>query len=399
MTASRAERTVPALILGADTGPLGVLRRLARNGVTCFVADETTDMIRRSRWYRPAERTLAETRDSDVLASYLRSLELDRAVIIGSSDRWALAVAGLPAELRDRFMASAPGRDVIEGFVDKDRFRALVDRTGIPSPRTLHIDGPDDLGQLTDTELARGFFKPTDSQLHRDHFRTKGSFTTSRNEARRVVERASASGVALVYQEWIPGPMEATILFDGFMDRLGVIRGVVARRRIRVHPEPIGNTCSSVTIRVDDVSEPFDHLRQLLAVVGYRGAFNAEFKLDPADNIYKILEVNARPAWYSGAMASAGVDIPWMVYLDAQGLPVPDATKYRVGRYAVVEPRDLRAIAAALRSGQVPKGPVLRPWLLGDHTHFWWSDPFPALNGPIRAAERALRRRDSASRT
>lgn len=381
----------PALILGADTGPLGILRRLARRGVPCFVADDTSDMITRSRWYRSPGPTIAETSDSSTLAAYLDALDLERAVVIGASDRWALAVAGLPAELRERFMTSSPTRETVATFVDKDRFRALVERVGIPAPRSLHLDGPEDLEQLTDAELKRGFLKPIDSQLHRDRFHTKGSFIGSRDEARRLLEAATAAGVGVFYQEWIPGPMEATILFDGFIDRGGTVRGVVARRRLRVHPDPIGNTCSSVTLRHDAVREPLASVRGLLADIGYRGAFNAEFKRDPADGRFKILEVNARPAWYTGAMAGSGVDIPWMVYLDAQGLPVPSSTSYRVGRYALVEQRDARAVMASLRARQRP-GPVLRPWLLGDRVHFWWSDPFPAFNGVLRRLRRRTHR-------
>jgi D-aspartate ligase len=383
--------SVPAIILGADTGPLGVLRGLARHGVPCLVADDTSDMITRSRWYRPAPKRLRETSDSQALAAYLETLGVERAVVIGSSDRWALAAAGLPADLGDRFMTSTPSRDTAEQLVDKDRFRALVERLGIPAPRSVQLSRVDDLAALTDADLRRGFLKPTDSQLHRDHFHNKGSFASSRDEARQQLEQAEAAGVTLFYQEWIPGPMAATVLFDGFVDRTGVLRGVVARRRLRVHPDPIGNTCSSVTIRHADVADALGSLRELLAGVGYRGAFNAEFKLDEADGLHKILEVNARPAWYVGAMASAGVDIPWMVYLDAQGLPVQSATTYRIGRYAVVEPRDLRAILHALRSRRLPSGPVVRPWLVGDHTHFWATDPLPAFNGLIRRLQRRRR--------
>jgi predicted ATP-grasp superfamily ATP-dependent carboligase len=323
-----------------------------------------------------------------VLAAYLEALDVERAVVIGSSDRWALAASGLPPALGERFMTSTPSREIAEQLVDKDRFRALVERVGIPAPRSVHLSTVDDLATLTDADLRRGFLKPTDSQLHRDHFHSKGSFVSSRDEARQQLEQAEAAGVALFYQEWIPGPMEATILFDGFVDRTGVLRGVVARRRVRVHPDPIGNTCSSVTIRHAEVADALASLRELLAAISYRGAFNAEFKLDPADGLHKILEVNARPAWYVGAMAPAGVDIPWMVYLDAQGLPVPDAKTYRIGRYAVVEPRDLRAIIHALRSRRLPHGPIVRPWLFGDHTHFWPSDPLPVFNGLIRRIQR-----------
>jgi predicted ATP-grasp superfamily ATP-dependent carboligase len=256
----------------------------------------------------------------------------------------------------------------------------------------MHLEGPEDLNHLTDAELARGFLKPTNSQLHRTRLGTKGWFTTSREEARRVLDRAASSGATFIFQEWIPGPMEATNIFDGFVDRHGEIRGVVARRRLRVQPAPIGNTVSSVTIPLDEVADALASLRRLLAAIDYRGAFNAEFKRDPADGQRKIVEVNARPAWYAGTMASSGVDIPWMVYLDAQGLPVPDATEYHVGRYQVVEPQDLRAILGALRRRSWPHGSILGPWLRGDHTHFWWSDPMPAFKGLTRVVRRTFGR-------
>ena len=54
-------------------------------------------------------------------------------------------MAGLPAELRQRFPASMPPRAAVEQFVDKDRFRALVDRLDIPRPRTALIRDPADL--------------------------------------------------------------------------------------------------------------------------------------------------------------------------------------------------------------------------------------------------------------
>jgi predicted ATP-grasp superfamily ATP-dependent carboligase len=392
MASSLPTPLVPALIFGGNIGPLGVLRRLSRRGVPCYVADRTDDLITGSRYYRPAPQTLEETSDSLVLAEYLRSLDLERAVLIGASDRWAIAVAGVPDDLRERFMISAPNRETVEQFVDKDRFREVVERVGIPSPRSLHLDGPDDLDRLTDAELERGFLKPTISQLHRTRLGTKGWFITSRQEARRVIDLAGASGSAFIYQEWIPGPMEATILFDGFMDRHGEIRGVVARRRLRVQPAGIGNTVSSVTIPLDEVADGLASLRRLLGAVAYRGAFNVEFKRDPADGQLKVLEVNPRPAWYAGTMFGSGVDIAWMVYLDAQGVPVPDQTEYRVGRYQVVEPQDLRAILGSFRSRSWPHGSILGPWLRGDHTHFWWSDPFPAFKGVTRVVGRTFAR-------
>lgn len=200
-----AAAQLPVLIFGSHITALGVLRVLQARGITSYVVDDTKDIIVRSRWYRPAERTLAETSDSDELADFLRSLQLPSAVLIACSDRWTRAVAGLPADVRARFPASVPPAAAVEQFTDKGRFQALTDRLGIPHPATRLIRTLADLDLATDAELAKGFLKPTESQRFYRHYGTKGSFVHSREEAARVVEQASAVGIALMLQEWIPG--------------------------------------------------------------------------------------------------------------------------------------------------------------------------------------------------
>lgn len=368
----------PVLIFGAHITALGVLRMLAGRGIQCYVVDATSNIIVRSRWYRSTERTLPESSDSDALAEFLRSLRLPRAVLIACSDQWALAVSGLPPELRERFPASVAPRAAVEQFVDKDRFRALVDRLGIPHPRTLLIREPADLDLATDDDLAYGFLKPTDSHRHNRRFGTKGSFVRSRDEARRLVGQASADGITFMLQEWIPGNMSKTILIDGFVDREGTIRAMVARRRVRMDPPRLANTCSDVTIPLADVEQIVPAIRTLLAETAYRGIFNVEFKLDERDGRFKIIEVNPRPFWLIGHIARAGVDLPWLSYLDAEEMPVPTAAPYQVGRYGMYEVLDAAAILRAWSSRHRPEGPVVRPWLRGDRALFWWSDPGPA---------------------
>jgi predicted ATP-grasp superfamily ATP-dependent carboligase len=272
-------------------------------------------------------------------------------------------------------------REAVEQCVDKDRFRALVDRLDIPRPRTLLIRDPADLDLATDDDLANGFLKPTESHRHNLRFHTKGFFVHSRDAAVRQVEQASAAGITFMLQEWIPGNMSKTILIDGFVDREGTISAMVARRRVRMDPPRIANTCSDVTIPIDDVSDCLPALRKILAALDYRGIFNIEFKFDERDGLFKVIEVNPRPFWLIGHIAKAGADLPWMSYLDALELPVPAPAPYQVGRYGMYEIPDATAIARAWTSLHRPEGPVLEPWLKGDRALFWWSDPLPAVSG------------------
>ena len=389
---------MPSLILGTHITALGVLRVYHEHGIQSFVVDETSDVIVRSRWYRPAERLLVETADSNELAAFLESLALPRATLAPCSDRWTSAVAGLPASLRERFPASVPPLAAVEQLVDKNRFRALVDRLGIPSPRTLVLNGLEDLAQATDEDLQRGFLKPTDSPGYHRLFGKKGLFPRSRRAAALHIEQARAAGLTLMLQEWIPGNVQQTILIEGFVDRGGTVRGLVARRRLRIDPPKISNTSSSVTIALEEAPEAVDRLRHLLAAVEFRGPFNVEFKFDQRDAHFKIIELNPRLAWYTHHIARAGLDLPWMAYLDAQDLPVPQAGPYRAGRYGLNGIPDAMAIVRALSSGRRPEGRVLRPWLRGDQILFSWRDPLPGVIEAWRSIRRRTRQMLSTAR-
>lgn len=390
--------TLPVLILGTHITGLGLLRVMVGHGVPCQILDPSRDFVVRSRWYRPAERMLPETSDSDELGEFLQSLALPGAVLIPCSDSWTLALSGLAPDIRERFPASVASREVIEQLVDKARFRALVERLGIPYPRTRPIGGPADLDLVSDEELAGGFFKPTESARHRLVFGTKGSFVRSRAEAARLLERASAAGISLMLQDWIPGGPSNSILVDGFVDRQGTITTMMARRRIRMEPPRIANSSVAVTIPMAEVSPAVAAVRQLLAGVDYRGIFNVEFKYDARDGQFKIIEVNPRPFWLIAHVAMAGMDLAWMSYLDAQALPVPVPPPYRPGRYGLYEIPDAAALLRAWGSLRRPEGAVLAPWLRGDHALFWWSDPLPAMAGVWAALARRLRALFSRSR-
>ncbi len=384
----------PVIVLGAHLAALGVLRLLARRGIPSYVIDETTNIIRSSRFYRPTVPTLPETADAETLAAALRRMDLPSAVLIPCTDSWTLAAAGLPDDLRARFPTSLPSAETVARLVDKDAFRALTERLDLPRPWSLMVRDPADLDQATDEQLRHGFLKPTDSQAHNRWQGTKGAFVTSREEAQGMVAAASAAGVTYLLQEWIPGPPSATIIVDGFVDRTGRIAGLGARRRVRMHPPRISNTCCDITITPGEVEGAVTTVRMLIEALGYRGIFMAEFKQDARDGEYKIIEINPRPFWLVAHIAAAGLDLPYLAYLDAQGLPVPSIGAYRPGRYGLYEVVDAKAIAAAVRGRRPAGGSVLRSWLGGDRALFWFSDPKPAVHQLRQAiASRRMARR------
>ena len=315
-------------------------------------------------------------------------MDLPAAVLIPCSDQWVSAVAGLPPDLHERFPSAIPPAGAAAICVDKRRFAELTERLGVPRPRTIVIRDPSDLEAIPDDGVDTWFLKPTESQRHNRRFGTKGAFVTSRAEAAQHVRVADAAGIDFLLQEWIPGDPDQTILLDGFVDRHGRFAAIDARRRVRMYPPRLANTCCAVTIPVSEVTDAIETLRTIFKAIAFRGVFNVEFKFDARDGRHKIIEVNARPFWLIGHVAGAGLDLTYLAYLDAQEAPLPAMPTYRLGRYGMYEFVDAKAIGSAWRRGRRPDGPVLRSWLLGDRALFWWRDPGarPARAAPGRGA-------------
>ena len=70
------------------------------------------------------------------------------------------------------------------------------------------------------------------------------------------------------------------------------------------------------------VPEVADAGLRLLRELGYHGISGVEFKRDPRDGGYKLMEINARSTILAHTLAPyVGVDIPYVAYRDAIGSP------------------------------------------------------------------------------
>jgi len=364
----------PALVFGAGVTALAVLRSMGRNGVPAFVAGADTALVRASRWYRPAP---GGPVDESGVAAWLDALPLECAVLVPCSDDWVLALARVP---EGRFAAAVGPLEAVRTFVDKLRFAQATQRLGVPTPRTLFVRGVEDLDALGDADLAGHFLKPVDSQAFFARFGTKGLWLEDRAVAAATVRRLAEEGLEMLLQEFVPGPPTGHVFLDGFVDRAGVMRAVLARRRVRLYPPKLGNTSLAVTIRMDEAAPALESLRRLLEGVAYTGIFNAEFVYDERDATFKLIEVNARPYWQLELATAAGLDLAHMAYRDALGLPVETASRYRVGQRWVHPLNDLRA-----------RGLDARALLGRGNAVLAWDDPRPVLDGVARAVRRLAR--------
>jgi D-aspartate ligase len=315
-------RDVPALVLGDGNTALSAARALGRAGVNVLLAATATGFAGRSRFVRRRISGLEETADGILAAA--RAFGVEQAVLVPCSDIWCQAVVSLPAEARDRLATSLPPGNVVSALLDKAALADLLRRRNVLHPHTVVVDGPAALAVM-DGQATSWILKPRSSQRFFRLFRHKGFVVQTRSEAQWRLAECTRAGQAMIVQEYLPGPASAHVLIDGFQDRAGVARARLARRRVRKHPPDLGDSTSGIYISLDEVAEPLRRLDELLAKLRYRGMVSAEFKRDPRDGAYKLLEVNCRPFGYFESALRWGTNLCLMAYCDALGLALPAA--------------------------------------------------------------------------
>jgi predicted ATP-grasp superfamily ATP-dependent carboligase len=164
-------------------------------------------------------------------------------------------------------------------------------------------------------------------------------------------------------------------------------------------PPDFGDGSYGVSIRPEEVAPAMDVVRRFLGALRYRGVFDAEFKYDERDGLFKILEINTRPYGNIGFAAESGVDLVAMAYRDALDLPIEPVTEYEVGRHYLNPYTDLFGGWRLIQDGKLTPWTWARSWFGAYQLTFAWDDPLPAVVGFLgearRFAQRRVRRRSS----
>jgi predicted ATP-grasp superfamily ATP-dependent carboligase/CelD/BcsL family acetyltransferase involved in cellulose biosynthesis len=214
---------------------------------------------------------------------------------------------------------------VIDRAADKVDVTRTAARIGVPVPRSVVLDLPDDV-PAHEMEFPV-VVKPWRSRIATvaGWASTSVSHAANADALRRDLASRPAHEFPLLLQERIEGP------------GLGVFacyhRGrpiaFFSHRRIRERPPWGGVSVLSESIALPTATR--DHAAHLLETLGWQGVAMVEFKLDRRDGRPKLMEVNGR-FWGSLQLAiDAGVDFPAILLETVGDRDLTAHTSYRVG--------------------------------------------------------------------
>jgi len=344
---------IGAVILGGDYQGLGIVRSLGSHGIPVCVVDDEHSISRFSR-YCDRFVKLQSLRDGDVTVDSLMELgersKLHGWVLYPTRDEHVAAFSKRRSELERIFRVPTPRWDVVQWAWDKRNTYRKAAELGIPIPRTHYIEGTEQLSQLDGFEPPFAI-KPA----IKEHFiyatKAKAWRANTHSELRTVFEKAAelvGPGEAMV-QEVIPGGGSQQISYCAFFRNGEAVGKMVARRR-RQHPLQFGRASTYVETIDAPIVEEFSE--RFLRSIDYYGLVEVEYKLDPRDFQYKLLDVNARTWGYHSLGARAGVDFSYLLYADQVGLPTAPCTG-RPGLSWVRTTTDFPTALAAIRAHDI----------------------------------------------
>jgi D-aspartate ligase len=125
-----------------------------------------------------------------------------------------------------------------------------------------------------------------------------------------------------IVQDLIPGGDDALYTVGSYVARDGSVLGVFCGRKLRQTPPGIG------TCRVGEAvweQDAVDAALRLLRAFDFHGLSQVEFKRDPRDGRFRLMEINPRLWQWHGLATACGVDLPRIAYADLVGESPPPA--------------------------------------------------------------------------
>jgi protein-tyrosine-phosphatase/predicted ATP-grasp superfamily ATP-dependent carboligase len=354
------------LVIGDDTRSfLSTVRSLGRQGLEVHVAPFNFGATALKSRYIRAVHFLPYYLDGghEWLAAIGALLREHRfSLVIPCDERGLLPLCLHRDALALLSPLAIPSPDALDIFFDKVGTRALATSVDVPVAPGRMLDAADTVEQIVaDIGLPVVIKEPMSYALPELYVRTSTRIIQERTELQAWLARRVATGET--------GPILLEQMFPGFGLGVSVLchEGEVlqAFEHHRAH-ELNGSSYYRKSAPLDP--QRLAAVERMARASRYTGLAMFEFKVDPANGSWILIEVNARPWGSLPLPVSIGVDFPYRLY---QLLALGEATPprpYPAGRYCrnlVLDMWQARVGAANL---------VRRPARLALHCAAWaWS--------------------------
>lgn len=324
-----------ALVIGDHVQGLGIIRSLGRHGIPIHLINDRSLCIGRFSKYvskfilgPPVEQ---EKQFVDFLIDLAKNPEYTKKWVLFPTNDAAVRNISLNKELlEEHYIVPSPPWDVINCAYNKIITNHIAQQCGIPIPATYYPKNEEEIAELSRNLEYPVIIKP--AVMHTFYAKTKAKVIIVSSADELIAEYSNVINIIdpteVMVQEIIPGtPGELYSYCPIFKDGEAVT--MCMGRRYRQRPMDFGRATTYVESCY--VPELVEYGNTFLRKIDYYGLCEVEFKKDPRDGQFKMLEVNPRTWLWHSLSYRCGADLPFLLYHDQVTGTVPHAKKFREG--------------------------------------------------------------------
>jgi len=242
-----------------------------------------------------------------------------KSVLLPVSDRDMITVSAHRETLREYYHLLMPPHEMLEALLNKHLFSDLARERELPVPMSFRLDSKEDIERVARDITYPCIIKPPwrDEVWLSLYANQKVVLVNNAEQLTDACRRLCDHFGPLTIQEVIGGDERNIVCSFAFIDERSEPLAMFTSCKVRQYPPHFGN--SSLVERVVEpvVEELTVRIAKQLGLVGYVGI---EFKKDPRDGKFKILEITpCRFNRQAGLSEEVGISLPYAWYCHLLG--------------------------------------------------------------------------------
>lgn len=342
---------------------LGVIRALGKMNVPVVAVyyDHEKDMGYTSRYVTRRIHAPHPERSANDFIDLLCNLGKSHGggILFPVSDETLVTVSKNKTKLGQFFKVACTEWEITRKYIDKKYTYALAAQAGVAAPRTINPTSLDEVERFSHEIEFPCLIKPSQSHLFFARFGRKMVPVSNPDEMIRYYLQALEAGLEVVLQEIIPGDDDQVVNYNSyFVD--GQPFTEFTAQHVRKAPPQFGSPCVAISRHIPEVIEPG---RKILQALNFYGYSCSEFKLDPRDGVYKLMEVNGRHNLSTLLAVRCGINFPWLHYCHLSSGELPSFSSFSPGIYWIDIARDMGYRTRREGNNHHTLGSLLEPYL------------------------------------
>ena len=300
------------IIIEGHVQGLANTRALGKAGIPVIVVSEHNCLARYSRYckkfFNCPEYLSIEFIDFLI---NLASIEGIRDwVLLPSNDHAVYNISEHIERLQDYYKIISPEPEIFEIVYNKELLITLCQSIDIPVPVSWFPEDREDIN-LSDLKFPV-LIKGKNGLTFYKNLGRKAFLVESHENLKQTFETISGKipFSNFYIQNLLPVEKNKVVSFTSFSIN-GEIKSYWMGVKVREHPHQFGTATYSLGV---EIPELFGLAEKLLRKISFTGVCEIEFLLDPRDNEYKLIEVNARTWLWVDMAIKSGINYPVMVY-------------------------------------------------------------------------------------